>query len=125
MNPRAILADVSTRLLESPYVSSLPTSSPITAAFKAGLLPEAVFMEYLRDHLGLNSPSMLSSADLELLVWEFAAPATVMAPDAIAGGLGEEGGAEAANLGLFVDAATFVDGLALHHHEPDIIVLQR
>jgi len=71
---------------------------------------------------------MLSSPDVDMLVWEFAVPASVTVADVTAGArAGGETGAEAmaADLGLFVDAATFVDGLALHHQDPEILMLQK
>lgn len=84
-------------------------------------------MEFLRDHLGLNSPTVLPSPDVDMLVWEFAVPASATATDSAATTAAGTAAAEAmaADLGLFVDAATCVDGFALHHQDPEILVVQR
>jgi hypothetical protein len=108
VNPRAALAA---------YLSCLGVSS--AAALPAGLLPEGAFVGFLRDGLGLSSPSALSSADVGLLVWEFAAAA----PEPTTSGAATA--AAAAPSGLWVDAASFVDGLALHHRDPEVLLLQR
>lgn len=116
MNARAVLAAYSS-LLDSPSASSAAA-----AALPAGLLPKAAFVAFLRDGLGLASPSVLSSEDLDLLVWEFAAPAAATIGTAM--GL-SAAGASAGASGLVVDAASVVDGLALYHRDPEALVLQR